>query len=217
VSSAAVWAEPVPLDSPGALEAPLKAARTLAAPGAHGHATSPQGPPVCAASVPLRPEPPHADVAAHLTPREHAVMDRASHGRSNLEIGRDLNLALTQVKGALARSFAKLGVSDRAELVAAGFVRGLLTPRPMAELPSIPPYLAPLLPLIALGLTDEAIAVARSSTAPAVRNRMRELRRVSGARSREHAVRLAVEAGLLVVSPDGTRLALADPATGGAP
>lgn len=186
----------------------LRPAEPRPGPGAHTAAAG-------ALEAPLSPS---AD--RRLTPCERAVADRASHGRTNTQIGTDLDLTFAQVKSALARSFAKLGVSDRAGLVGAGFVCGFLRPRPTVGPLRLPRHLSLFLPLVAAGMTDEAIAaemLARglpSGTPPAVRNRMRELCRTLHAVSRAHAVRLAVEAGLLVVSLDGTRLVLADSAGG---
>lgn len=62
-----------------------------------------------------------------LTERESQVLLGMSQGKSNGEIGRALFLSEDTVKTHARRLFRKLGVGDRAQAVASGFRRGLVT------------------------------------------------------------------------------------------
>jgi DNA-binding CsgD family transcriptional regulator len=148
-----------------------------------------------------------------------------SYGLVNAEIGGELSLSEELVRRVLADVLSKFGVASRAALVGAGFRHGPLRPRAaspgaVGRAAGLSPSLAVLAPLVAEGLTDGQIAARLSSepgvrvTARAAHSRMQILRTRLGARSREHLVRLAVESGLLVVSPDGARLVLAAAAPG---
>lgn len=57
--------------------------------------------------------------AGRLTPREQEIVELAVSGQSNREIARTLSLSTRTVEGHLYRIFAKLGVSSRADLLAA--------------------------------------------------------------------------------------------------
>jgi DNA-binding NarL/FixJ family response regulator len=50
-----------------------------------------------------------------------------SQGKSNSQIGRDLYLSEDTIKTHARRLFRKLGVHDRAQAVALGFRRGLVS------------------------------------------------------------------------------------------
>lgn len=65
------------------------------------------------------------DVA--LTQRELQVLHGMSQGKSNSQIGRELFLSEDTVKTHARRLFKKLGVNDRAQAVACGFRRGLVS------------------------------------------------------------------------------------------
>lgn len=67
------------------------------------------------------------DTDAGLTRRELEVLGGMSHGRSNSQIGADLFLSEDTVKTHARRLFRKLGASDRAQAVAIGLRRGLIT------------------------------------------------------------------------------------------
>jgi len=67
-----------------------------------------------------------APVAA-LTERELQVLTGMSQGKSNGQIGRELYLSEDTIKTHARRLFRKLGVNDRAQAVALGFRRGLVT------------------------------------------------------------------------------------------
>jgi DNA-binding NarL/FixJ family response regulator len=67
------------------------------------------------------------DKAAQLTEREIQVLTGMSQGKSNAQIGRELFLSEDTVKTHARRLFRKMGVTDRAQAVAAGFRRGLVT------------------------------------------------------------------------------------------
>jgi DNA-binding NarL/FixJ family response regulator len=62
-----------------------------------------------------------------LTERELQVMLGMSQGKSNGQIGRELYLSEDTVKTHARRLFRKLGVRDRAQAVAHGFRRGLVS------------------------------------------------------------------------------------------
>ena len=62
-----------------------------------------------------------------LTERELQVLTGMSQGKSNAEIGRDLFLSEDTVKTHARRLFRKMNVTDRAQAVASGFRRGLVT------------------------------------------------------------------------------------------
>jgi DNA-binding NarL/FixJ family response regulator len=68
-----------------------------------------------------------APPAATLTERELQVLTGMSQGKSNGQIGRELYLSEDTVKTHARRLFRKLGVNDRAQAVALGFRRGLVT------------------------------------------------------------------------------------------
>lgn len=64
---------------------------------------------------------------AQLTERELQVLTGMSQGKSNAQIGRELFLSEDTVKTHARRLFRKMGVTDRAQAVASGFRRGLVT------------------------------------------------------------------------------------------
>jgi DNA-binding NarL/FixJ family response regulator len=64
---------------------------------------------------------------AQLTERELQVLTGMSQGKSNGQIGRDLYLSEDTIKTHARRLFRKLGVHDRAQAVALGFRRGLVS------------------------------------------------------------------------------------------
>jgi DNA-binding NarL/FixJ family response regulator len=68
-----------------------------------------------------------SDPSTNLTERELQVLRGMSQGKSNAEIGRSLYLSEDTVKTHARRLFRKLGVNDRAQAVALGFRRGLVT------------------------------------------------------------------------------------------
>ncbi len=65
--------------------------------------------------------------AVQLTERELQVLTGMSQGKSNSAIGRELYLSEDTVKTHARRLFRKLEVNDRAQAVARGFRRGLVT------------------------------------------------------------------------------------------
>jgi DNA-binding NarL/FixJ family response regulator len=65
--------------------------------------------------------------ASQLTERELQVLTGMSQGKSNAQIGRELFLSEDTVKTHARRLFRKMNVTDRAQAVAAGFRRGLVT------------------------------------------------------------------------------------------
>ena len=67
------------------------------------------------------------DTGLRLTEREMQVLHGMSQGKSNGQIGRELYLSEDTVKTHARRLFRKLGVRDRAQAVAHGFRRGLVS------------------------------------------------------------------------------------------
>jgi DNA-binding NarL/FixJ family response regulator len=62
-----------------------------------------------------------------LSMREMQVLTGMSQGKSNAQIGRELYLSEDTIKTHARRLFRKLVVKDRAEAVATGFRRGLMS------------------------------------------------------------------------------------------
>jgi DNA-binding NarL/FixJ family response regulator len=62
-----------------------------------------------------------------LSMREMQVLTGMSQGKSNAQIGRELYLSEDTIKTHARRLFRKLAVKDRAEAVATGFRRGLMS------------------------------------------------------------------------------------------
>ena len=62
-----------------------------------------------------------------LSMREMQVLTGMSQGKSNAAIGRELYLSEDTIKTHARRLFRKLAVKDRAEAVATGFRRGMMT------------------------------------------------------------------------------------------
>ncbi|MDQ0390871.1 LuxR C-terminal-related transcriptional regulator [Labrys monachus] len=61
-----------------------------------------------------------------LSPREHGILQRVSHGQSNKEIARELGIAAETVKSHIKNIFVKLGVGRRNHAVRRGVELGLL-------------------------------------------------------------------------------------------
>jgi len=62
-----------------------------------------------------------------LSMRERQVLTGMSQGKSNAQIGRELYLSEDTIKTHARRLFRKLGAKDRAEAVATGFRRGIMS------------------------------------------------------------------------------------------
>lgn len=65
--------------------------------------------------------------AVSLSVREMQVLTGMSQGKSNAQIGRELYLSEDTIKTHARRLFRKLGAKDRAEAVATGFRRGMMS------------------------------------------------------------------------------------------
>lgn len=145
--------------------------------------------------------------AGLLTPLElHYILELVSHGATRARIARDLQITQDTVATHLRRMFKKLDARDRASMVAAGFRLELLRPRPLVPgtvVPALPPRLAEVLPLVAAGLTNGAIGQRVGISPAGVNERLKSLYRLLGVGCREHAVRIAVEAGYLRPGPAG--------------
>jgi DNA-binding NarL/FixJ family response regulator len=72
---------------------------------------------------------PASDEPGELSPRELEIHELVARGTTNREAARRLFISEATVKTHLLHIYAKLGVNDRAAAVAAGFDRGLLTPK----------------------------------------------------------------------------------------
>lgn len=74
--------------------------------------------------------PPNAQPAAlaELTPRELEVLTLIAHGRSNVDIGKELIVSDATVKTHVARIFSKLDLHDRAQAVVLAYESGLVQP-----------------------------------------------------------------------------------------
>ena len=70
-----------------------------------------------------RRDPPHRPL---LSPRERIVLGLVAEGRSAPEIGRELHLSPHTIRTNLEQMFEKLGVHERAQLVAHAMRRGLI-------------------------------------------------------------------------------------------
>jgi DNA-binding NarL/FixJ family response regulator len=68
-----------------------------------------------------------ATPAVTLSMREMQVLTGMSQGKSNAQIGRELYLSEDTIKTHARRLFRKLGAKDRAEAVATGFRRGMMS------------------------------------------------------------------------------------------
>jgi len=76
------------------------------------------------------------DVLADLTPRERSVLELAGRGLPNGEIARALDLAPSSVKTYIGHLLAKLGLTDRVQLVVFAYEHELIRPGWHAERPS---------------------------------------------------------------------------------
>ena len=63
-----------------------------------------------------------------LTEREHEILIGAREGKSNLQIGQDLNISALTVKNHIQKILRKLGARNRAHAVALAMARGLFAP-----------------------------------------------------------------------------------------
>ena len=68
-----------------------------------------------------------AAAGRRLSMREMQVLTGMSQGKSNAQIGRELYLSEDTIKTHARRLFRKLGAKDRAEAVATGFRRGIMS------------------------------------------------------------------------------------------
>ena len=70
---------------------------------------------------------PRGRPGGRLSMREMQVLTGMSQGKSNAQIGRELYLSEDTIKTHARRLFRKLGAKDRAEAVATGFRRGIMS------------------------------------------------------------------------------------------
>ena len=67
------------------------------------------------------------DAGEKLTARELEILKLAAKGMSNKDIALELNISLATVKGYMASTFTKLGVTSRTEAVTTGLRAGFIT------------------------------------------------------------------------------------------
>lgn len=136
-----------------------------------------------------------------LSPREIETLDAAGDGLTTRQIGRRLNVSPASVRTYLANAALKLGSGDRAALVAGALRDGYLPrrrPPIQAVLAARPgPEHVRALVLVACGWPTERIALFEGVSFGVVKGRVRWWFTHFGARNRAHAVRLAVDAGVL--------------------
>lgn len=141
---------------------------------------------------------------APLTAIEQRVVELVADGWENAEIGEALWLSPATVKNHVERVAAKFEARDRAGIVVAAYRARCLQPRPL------PPGVAPprpagrprqVLRLVRRGLSTQEIAARLELSVPTVKSHLRTVLGVLGASNRAHAIRLAVDAGLLQITP----------------
>ncbi|WP_138756808.1 response regulator transcription factor [Modestobacter altitudinis] len=111
--------------------APRAAQHAVALSGAGGAPSGPSpwggaSPLAAAAPTTVRSTVPETPQVA-LSMREMQVLTGMSQGKSNAQIGRELYLSEDTIKTHARRLFRKLGAKDRAEAVATGFRRGMMS------------------------------------------------------------------------------------------
>lgn len=85
-------------------------------------------------STPSLPPVPHPGLDS-LTPREREVVELAAEGLTNAEIAERLHVSTLTAKTHANRAMMKLGVRDRAQLVAFAFRSGLVAPGDLESAP----------------------------------------------------------------------------------
>lgn len=140
---------------------------------------------------------------AYLTARECQVLRLIAVGRSTADIARDLSVSVHTVKSHVSRMAQRVGVPDRAALVAVG-IRARVIPVKRTPGISLDPAERHLVGLIGQGLANQVIAKRLRVSVPTAEYRVKTLMRRVGAVDRAHLVLLAAQSGF-------------SPAAGGAP
>ncbi|WP_459548032.1 MFS transporter [Nocardia sp. X0981] len=140
-----------------------------------------------------------------LTPREITVLDLIAADMSNKEAAAVLGVSAETVKAHLFRIRGKLGIGERAAMVAIAIRAGIsgnthpVTGEPYAS--SAPPALseqqAGILEKVAEGRSNKEIATTTGLTAYQVKNRLVEIGEILGARTRAGIVATALRIGAL--------------------
>jgi DNA-binding NarL/FixJ family response regulator len=81
-------------------------------------------------------QPPCPDKFAELTMREREVLALAAQGLTNQEIAQRLLVSAATAKSHVSRTMIKLGIHDRAKLVAFAYQTGFVQPRPPPSRPA---------------------------------------------------------------------------------
>lgn len=136
------------------------------------------------------------------SPREMQVARLVARGRTNQEIGAELNVSPTTVKQDLGRLGARFGVGDRAGIVGAAIRSGHLEVPVTGGVPAgFDEALFDVLVRIARGMSNGEIAADLCLRLEQVKRRVRRLLAVLGVSSREEAVSAGVACGALPLVP----------------
>jgi DNA-binding CsgD family transcriptional regulator len=141
------------------------------------------------------------------TAKELRVLDLVSHGATVESAALELDRSPSSVAQHLMRLRVKLDAVGHAGLVAEGFRLGHLRRRGALAGEQLPLHAAQVLELLPLGLTDRQIGGRLGLHEDGVGSRMLLLMRCLGTSTRGHAIRVAYEAGHLMLLPDGVWIA----------
>lgn len=148
----------------------------------------------------------HRLAAVRLSIRELEIIDACADGLSYAEVGELLDITDLGVKSSLARIGAKLGVGTRSGIVGRAYELRLLVPVPQPRVP-LTPGQKRMLPHVAAGLENAAIARRLHISVATVKTHMHDAAGLLHARTRAHIVRRAVDCGALSLVPSGARSA----------
>lgn len=140
-----------------------------------------------------------------LTPAELRVVDAVADGLTTDQAARRLNLSPLTVKQHLARVARRIGIGDRAGIVAFALRTGQLRRRPLppgVRTPVVSWRHVRLLPLPAEGLSNLEIGERLGLSEETVKTHLRLLFTQFGAVSRANLVRLVVDADVLRIASD---------------
>ncbi len=137
-----------------------------------------------------------------LSTRELQVVELVARGKTNPQIGAELDLASATIKQHMVRIAAKLGTGDRAGIVGIAIRRGLLQVPVTRRIPAgFDEALFDVLVRMARGLSNQEIGLELNLSCESVKSRARKLFAVLGVGSREEAVAVGVACGALPLVP----------------